>query len=338
MLRGVTVGCGFFSRIQMESWQRVTGVQMVAACDLDASKAEAFARDFGMKAYTSLDAMLDAEGPDFVDVATRPSTHVPLVEQIAARRLPVLCQKPMAETWEDACRLAEIARQTGIRLMMNENWRWQAWYRKIHEAIGQGKIGKPFYYSMQTRNNDGMGSAPYPNQPYFKDMPRLLLIETLVHHLDTARFLMGDIEEIYCQTARLNPLIRAEDFVLILLRHKSGVRGMIDGNRASPPDETGPAMEIARFEGFENTIRLRHSGEASLGGERLFSPEEIPGYRGDSCRATQQHFVDCLASGDEFETEATDYLNRTVAVVESCYLSAAENRPVMIHEIATANR
>jgi predicted dehydrogenase len=334
MLRGVTVGCGFFNRIQMESWQRVTGARMVAACDLDAGIAEAFARDFGLKAYTSLDAMLDAEGPDFVDIATRPSTHVPLVEQIAARRLPVLCQKPMAETWEDACRLAEIARQGGIRLMINENWRWQAWYRRIREAIGQGKIGKPFYYSMQVRNNDGMGEAPYPNQPYFKEMPRLMVIETLVHHLDTARFLMGDIEEVYCQTARLNPVIRAEDFALILLRHKGGVRGMIDGNRASRPDEAGQAMEIARFEGFENTIRLRHSGDVFLGGERLFSPDGTPGYRGDSCRATQQHFVDCLASGDEFETEASDYLKRTVAVVESCYRSAAENRPVMITEMA----
>jgi predicted dehydrogenase len=336
MLRGVTVGCGFFSRIQMESWQRVTGAQMVAACDLDAAKAEAFSRDFGMKAYTSLAAMLDKEGPDFVDVATRPATHVPLVEQVAARRLPVLCQKPMAETWEDACRLAAIARKSSIRLMMNENWRWQAWYRRIHQAIGEGKIGKPFYYSMQTRNNDGMGAAPYLNQPYFKDMPRLLVIETLVHHLDTARFLMGDIEEVYCQTEKLNPVIRAEDFVLILLRHNGGVRGVIDGNRACRPDEPGPAMEIARFEGLENTIRLGHSGEVYLGGDRIFSAQGVPGYRGDSCRATQQHFVDCLASGDEFETEATDYLKRTVAVVEACYRSAAENRPVRIEELAAS--
>jgi D-apiose dehydrogenase len=334
MLRGVTVGCGFFSRIQMESWQRVTGVQMVAVCDLDAAKAASFARDFGMNAYSSLAAMLDKEGPDFVDVATRPATHVPLVEQIAARRLPVLCQKPMAETWEEACRLAGIARQAGIRLMINENWRWQAWYRKIHAAIGAGKIGKPFYYSMQTRNNDGLGAEPYPNQPYFRDMPRLLVVETLVHHLDTARFLMGDIEEVYCQTGRLNPVIRAEDFVLILLRHQGGVRGVIDGNRASRPDEPGPAMEIARFEGLDATIRLGYSGEVSLGGGRIFSAQGVGGYRGESCRSTQQHFVDCLASGDEFETEATDYLKRTVAVVESCYRSAAENRPVRIEEFA----
>jgi hypothetical protein len=45
--------------------------------------------------------------------------------------------------------------------------------------------------------------------------------------------------------------------------------------------------------------------------------------------------VDCLASGDAFETEATDYLKRTVAVVESCYRSAAENRPVRVEELAS---
>jgi predicted dehydrogenase len=241
----------------------------------------------------------------------------------------------MAETWEDACRVAEIARTAGVRLMMNENWRWQAWYRKIHDLISQGNIGRLFYYSMQTRNNDGLGDAPYPNQPYFKDMPRLLVIETLVHHLDAARFVVGDIEEVYCQTARLNPIIRAEDFALMLVRHKSGVRGVIDGNRAGRPDEPGPAMEIARFEGFENTIHLRHSGDVYLGGERVFSAQGVAGYRGDSCRGTQQHFVDCLASGDRFETEGTDYLKRTVAVVESCYRSAAENRPVKIEEFAS---
>ena len=93
-------------------------------------------------------------------------------------------------------------------------------------------------------------------------------------------------------------------------------------------------METVRIEGLENKIRLRHSGDVLLGGERTFSAEGMPGYRGDSCRATQQHFVDCLTNGREFATEATDYLRKTVAVVEACYLSAAEHRPVRISEVA----
>jgi predicted dehydrogenase len=337
MLKGVTIGCGFFSRIQMESWKRVTGAEITAACDLDVEKVTNFASDFGLRAYTKVEEMLDAEKPDFVDIATRPATHLPLVELTIGRTLPTLCQKPMADAWEEACNIAKVARRAGVRLMMNENWRWQAWYRKIGELISSGAAGAPYFYQMQTRNRDGIGEHPYPNQPYFAEMPRLLVIETLVHHIDTARFLTGDIEEVYCQTERLNPRIQAEDFVIITLRHTNGVRGVIDGNRAGEPDEPGAAMENTRVEGMENTIRLRHSGDVWLGAEKVFSGDGIAGYRGDSCRATEQHFVDCLASGAEFESEAGDYLNKTVATVEACYRSAAENRPVRIEEIAATS-
>ena len=118
MLKGVTVGCGFFSRIQMESWERVEGAKMTAACDLDREKAEKFAADFGLTPYTDLDEMLDVEKPNFVDIATRPSTHVPLCRTVAAKGVPILCQKPIAETWEEACELASIPQKTGVRMMI----------------------------------------------------------------------------------------------------------------------------------------------------------------------------------------------------------------------------
>ena len=334
MLKGVTVGCGFFSRIQMESWKRVEGAEIVAACDLDADRLQSFTADFGLKGYSDADEMLDAEKPDFVDIATRPAGHLPLVKKAAKRGMATICQKPMADSWEEAVRIAKSARRNGIRLMINENWRWQAWYRHIKSLLDEDRIGRPFYYQIATRQRDGVGDKPFANQPYFKDMERFFILEAIVHHIDTARFLFGDIDEVFCQTETLNPVVRAEDFAMIMLRHTSGVRGLIDGNRTAEPDEPGPAMETVRIEGLENKIRLRHSGDVILGDERTFSAEGMPGYRGDSCRSTQQHFVDCLTNGTEFESEATDYLRRTVAAVEACYLSAAEHRPVRVSEIA----
>jgi len=100
ILTGVTVGCGFFSRIQMEAWQRVSGARIVAACDLDPAKAESFAADFGLRPYSDAAAMIEAERPDFVDIATRPSTHRGLVELVAGRVTNLLLQKPIAETWK----------------------------------------------------------------------------------------------------------------------------------------------------------------------------------------------------------------------------------------------
>ncbi len=336
MLRGLTIGCGFFSRIQMEAWKRVNGARIVAACDIDEEKAKAFASDFDLKAYSSLDKTLEAHSPDFFDIATRPATHLELVRELAPRKLPILLQKPIAETWDEACEIVEIAKQAGVALMVNENWRWQRWYREIADLIQAGKIGEPFYYSMQMRARDGIGENPFPNQPYFKDMPRFLITESLVHLIDTARFLFGDIEQVYARTAKLNPVMAGEDFAQIALKHLAGIHGSIDGNRTSPPDENGPALEFARFEGSEGTLRLRHTGEVMLGDECVFDGRDLPGYRGDCCRAAQQHFIDCLIENLEFETEAADYLKRTFAVVEACYLSADEDRPVCRSELSVS--
>ncbi len=72
ILNGVTVGCGFFSRIQMEAWQRVDRARIAAACDIDRNKAESFAADFGLRPYSDAATMIEAERPDFIDIATRP--------------------------------------------------------------------------------------------------------------------------------------------------------------------------------------------------------------------------------------------------------------------------
>lgn len=318
----------------MQAWQRIPIAEITAAVDLEADKVESFANDFGLKSYTNLAQAIEAEKPDFVDVATRPSTHVALTREVVDAGLPLLLQKPLAETFEDAVEIARIAQTPGARVMINENWRWQRWYREIRSLLDAGRIGEVFYYGIHTRNNDGLGPAPYSHQPYFKDMPRLLIFEAMVHHLDTARFLFGPIEEVFCRTRKVNPIIAAEDLAIACTQHESGLAGVVDGNRAGLPDEPGPAMETSRFEGAEGVIRLLHSGDVLLNGERVFEGRDVPGYRGDSCRGTQQHFVECLESGAQFETEAADYLAKTFAVVESCYLSAAENRPVKIAEFA----
>ena len=75
--RGALIGCGFFARNHMHGWADAEGAEIVAVCDLDPAKAEAFARDFGAEAHTDAAAMLAAVEPDFVDVATTVETPPP---------------------------------------------------------------------------------------------------------------------------------------------------------------------------------------------------------------------------------------------------------------------
>lgn len=206
-LKGGIIGCGYFAQFHIEAWRRMPEVELAAACDLDLARA----RQAAGRAYASAEEMLGREKLDFVDIATRPDTHLPLVRQAAAHGIAAICQKPMAPNWPGAVAMVEAAEPAGTPLMIHENWRWQPWYRVAREMICRGDIGPPVAYRFVTRKRDGLGEAPYAHQPYFRQMPRLLIYETLVHQIDTARFLFGEIASVYAQARRYNPRIAGED-------------------------------------------------------------------------------------------------------------------------------
>src|SRR5882724_5609263 len=188
-LRCGLIGCGFFAQFHIDAWRRMPGVELAAAADPDLARA----RQAAPRAYSTAEEMFESERLDFVDIATRADSHLPLVRLAASRKIPAICQKPMAANWADAVAMVDAAEAAGIPLMIHENWRWQPWYRAAKGILDRGEIGQPVTYWFRTRRNDGSGPAPYSHQTYFRAMPRLLIYETLVHHIDTARFLFGDL-------------------------------------------------------------------------------------------------------------------------------------------------
>src|SRR5215468_8945294 len=120
-MRGAIIGCGYFGSIHLEAWGRMPGVEIVAACDPAPGRAEKFAP----RAYRIAQEMIKQERPDFVDIATRPSEHLSLVSLAAGHRIPAICQKPMAPSWEEAVAMVEAAEAADSRLMIHENWHWQ---------------------------------------------------------------------------------------------------------------------------------------------------------------------------------------------------------------------
>lgn len=322
-LRGVIAGCGFFGNIQIEAWRRMPEVELVAACDPMLERARAAAP----RAYTDVAEMLDRERPDFVDIATRPDTHLPLVRMAVERGIAAIVQKPLAENVEQAREMIALVEGAGARVMVHENWRWQPWYREVKRRIEGGDIGEPLTYMFRIRQRDGLGENPFPNQPYFREMPRLLIYETLIHPIDTARFLFGEVASLQAFAKRHNARIAGEDRAVVLLNHGS-VDGVIDGSRYTNPEPAGPAMGDSVFEGTEGVLRVLANGEVYAGARLLTKHATDVGYKGDSVRATQQHFIDCLRTGAKFETGVREYFG-SFAAVEAAYASAAEGRVVV---------
>lgn len=327
-LRGALIGCGFFGSIQLEAWRRMENVSIVAACDVALDRAAQAAPH----AYTDPVEMLDNEKLDFIDIATRPDTHAELIRLAVARKMPAVCQKPLATSWDEAVELARLTSASAVPVMVHENWRWQPWFRRAKALIDSGAIGAPIGYQMLVRQGDGMGPKPYPNQPYFARMPQLLIYETLIHFADTARFLFGDIESVTARTRKLNPLIQGEDRALLLLSHASATDGVIDGHRFRDPEPPGPAMANSFLEGESGSLRVLATGEVLLNGESVYQPGPLIGYKGDCVRFTQEHFLDHLRNGTPLENSVEGYLG-SFAVTTAAYRSARERRTVDLSEL-----
>ncbi len=269
-----------------------------------------------------------------MDIATRPASHLPLTQLAAQHRRAAICQKPLALTWEESVEIVETARRAGVRFMVHENWRWQPWMRAAQQAIEAGGIGEPYYLWYRLRQPDTRLDPPFPQQPYMRHMERFLLLETAIHFVDIARFLLGEVQTVYCQQRRVSGVTAGEDLVVLTLGMESGAVAVIDSNRCSEDEAEGPCFGQVRVEGAEGKLRILPSGQVLL--KRLFAPEqELPvtipahGYRGDCVRAAQQHFVDCLINDQPFETAGKEYL-KTTRVVFAGYESAEADAVVRL--------
>jgi D-apiose dehydrogenase len=325
VFKGALIGCGFFSQHHQEAWRRMPDAEIIAACDLSLERAQAAAP----RAYTSAEEMLKVEDLDFVDIATRSTAHLELISLVAERGLAIICQKPMAPDWATACRMVEISESYTVPFMIHDNWRWQSWYRAAGAMIARGDIGTPLNYGFRCRVSHGTGDEPYPKQAYFRQLQRFLIDEVLVHHIDTARLLFGDIHSIYAEGARRNPRILGEDHAILTLRHVNSVMGWVEGHTFQKQDDTRSTHDEATFEGDSGSIRINSLGEIWAADERVWRDSGI-GYRGDSVYAAQAHFIDCLKTGLPFETGAREYLENTFAVVEAAYASLTSHCRVEI--------
>ena len=341
-LRGVVLGAGYFSRFQYEAWQRIPEVEIVALADRDVTKARTAAAQHGIPracAWSDLVAMLDAEKPDFIDIITPPETHLEIVRLAAARGIAIICQKPLAPTWDECVAVVETARRAGVRFMVHENFRWQPWYREMRRLLDAGTLGELFSITIRTRLGDGWQPDAYlARQPFFRAYPRLFVYETGVHFLDTFRYLGGEISSVFTRFQKRNPDIKGEDAAQIVCGFASGATAILDASRYNESDATNPryTFGLVRLDGSKGHLDLDLEGNLTL--KLLGQPSRIldyphtrEGFAGDCVYAIQRHFVDRMADGAPFENTGDDYLKST-ALMEACYRSQATGQVVAVSQ------
>ena len=334
------VGAGFFSQFHLEGWHQLSDVELVGLCDADPLRAAALAKKFDIaQVFSDAAQMLDTTQPDLVDVVTPPASHAEVLDAAFQRRLPVICQKPFGVDYAQAVAMTQQAAIAGVPLVVHENFRFMPWFREARHLIDTGMLGTLHGISFRLRPGDGQGANAYlERQPYFQTMPRLLVVETAIHLIDTFRYLLGEVDAVYARLRQLNPAIHGEDAGLITFDFASGAAGLFDGNRLNDHVASNPRRTMGEMwlEGSKGVLRL--DGEARLWFkphlaaevQHLYASGSELSFGGGACGALQAHVLKCLDQKREPENTAASYL-RNLLIQEAVYASHQSGRRIELH-------
>ncbi len=136
------LGTGYIAEWHAKAIASIRDIELVAVCDLDLSRAAAFAQKFGMpRAYHSLETMLAAERLDSVHVLVPPDVHFQAAKTVLAEGVNVFIEKPMCLSAQDCEVLTDLAEKRNLGIGVGYNFLFSECYERLRRDIRSGILG-----------------------------------------------------------------------------------------------------------------------------------------------------------------------------------------------------
>jgi len=321
---------------------RQAGYHVVGLTDIRCEMAEAVAQKHGIATvYPDLQALLQDPAVEIVDIAVPPWNQLGVVEQVAAARKHMLCQKPLSNTYQEAVRIVEVAREAGVKLAVNQQMRWDAGIRVTRQLLDQGALGQ-----LTDARIEVSVQTPWHMWPWLAQTPQLEVMFHSIHYLDSIRYLFGDPMRVSSFHSRYpEQAAIGETKTVTVLEYEGGLQVVVDVNHANWSDDV---YAIFRFlgtagivkgtlglmynypSGRADTLELQqHHDEARRWHTATLTKMWIP----DAFIGPMASLMAAIQSGGAPLTSGADNL-KTLQVVQAAYRSAAEHRAVEPAEIA----
>jgi len=342
------VGCGFIMRdVQLPAY-RAAGFPVAAIAGHSPGEARGVAALRGIpRVYDTWQDLVDDPSFDILDIAVPPHIQPAIIAAAAQNRgriQGILAQKPLAMSYAEAVAAVGACEKAGICLAVNQNMRYDQSVRALKTLFGRGDLGEPVLATIEMR------AIPHW-QTWLQQYDGLSLWAMSIHHLDCFRFLFGEPESVYV-SARPDPRTRfahRDGIVLYILEYASGFRASAWDDVWAGPAREGAASDLYikwRVEGTEglaqgtigwpgypNSVPSTIEFAATRSPGVWFKPKWNEVWFPDAFQGTMGELMDSLACGRTPSISGRDNL-RTIALVEACYRSIDEHRPVRLCEIA----
>jgi predicted dehydrogenase len=343
------IGAGFIMRDCHLVAYRNAGYNVVAITSQPPEQARDVAQLRGIpNAYDTNEELLADPAIEVIDIAVPPHLQPAIVREVVKHQAHIkgiLAQKPLATSFQEAKEIVRLCAGAGVTLGVNQNMRYDQSIRALKTVLERGYLGEPVLATIEMR------AIPHW-QPWVKDLRKVTLLNMSIHHLDSFRFLFGEPKGVYV-SARTDPRTKFEHtdgIVLYILEFANGFRAAAwDDVWAGPAREGGaPDCYIKwRVEGtdglaqgtigwpsYPNVTPSTIEFTSKLQPGVWFSPRWREVWFPDAFAGTMGMLLDALTDGTEPAVSGRDNL-RTLAIVDACYKSLAEHRPVEIEEIMT---
>ena len=213
------VGFGLIGRRHAEVIRRAPDLALAAIVD-PSEEGFAAARTLDVPVFRSIDDMLDASATDGVVLATPTPLHLEQGLRCIAAGIPILVEKPITVTSNDARELTDAAEASGVPLLVGHHRRHNGMVQAAKAAISKGAIGdvravqatcwfyKPDHYFEVAPWRKRKGAGP--------------ISVNLVHDVDLLRHFCGDVETVQAIAVPSRRGFENEDLATAVLRFKSG--------------------------------------------------------------------------------------------------------------------
>ena len=302
------------AEVHAAAWHTV-GAEIAGCSSLNLVQAQAFGQRHNIRAFASYDELVN--NVDIVDICTPTATHKPLVLTAAKAGKHVICEKPIALTFEDAQAMIEACR--GVRFFIGMVLRFFPQYRAAKQLVAAGRIGKPGVLRLKR-----VSYVPQkPDAWYFNDaLSGGMVVDLMIHDFDYARWLAGEVERVYALKTHAGS--RAAQYVQAMLRLKSGAIALIDGGWAYPPGVFRTGLDLSGTDGLIEWTSDQPSPLLTFFPPKTEETASVglptSGLTDDPFAAELRHAYQCIQSGDPFEVTAEDALEAlriSLAVKES---------------------
>ncbi len=313
-------GYGFMAKARRDAYAAAGGSRPEFAADADpARRAEAEAA--GMKAFASIEEMLERARPDVVDVCLPTHLHAPAVRASLEAGAHVFCEKPLCADPAEARALAALAKAKSRLLLVGHILRFFPDYRTLLNSFRNGDIGAAGVARARRLTN-----RPPESRAWYCDDALCggVILDLMIHDIDFALLALGAPERAFARRA-CDPA-SGLDFALATLRFKSGALAHFEACWAA---NIGFRYEF-ELAGDRGLLHIDSASKPPLKTSLYDGRSRLENPTSKSPMALQlEHFLDCVENGAEPLINAEEAA-LAVAAADAIARSAREGKVVAI--------